>query len=511
MSHSQKDYDTLFNLSKEIRTLQGISSLLDWDQETYMPPMGAQIRAEQLKTLAGVVHKAQVSRTFSSALAKLININTGKNVGKQLSKPQQAALREWRRDYLHAKALPKSFVEKFAKLTSQAMQVWQHAKHNNVFQPFSPFLEQIVKMSRQKADYLGYKKHPYDALLDLYEPDVTVAEIDPLFKSLRTAIVTLLKNKTPFQTVDNHFLFGDFSKEKQLKFCRRILDAMGYDSSKGRLDFSEHPFCSSCHPNDSRITINMNQKSLMNSISAVMHEAGHALYDMGLPVEQYGSPLGEPVSHAIHESQSRWWETRIGLSRGFWQHFFPILKEEFKSKLGKMTVDQFYLAINKVIPNLIRIQSDEVTYSLHIILRYELEKALIEGSLKIREVPEAWNAKMKELLGIAPKTFSEGCLQDVHWSMGGFGYFPSYTLGNLAAAQLFEVFESAHPSWEKQVAKGDLLFMKDWLKQNVYQYGRQYPTKDLLKKATGKAFSAEAYVSYLNKKYKKFEGKTGAK
>lgn len=506
MNTDQRNYEQLHRLSKEIRTLQGVSSLLDWDQETYMPPKGAVVRAEQLRLLAGIIHQKQISRSFSTALSQLVKIPMGQLIAKTLSTPQKAAVREWRRDFLIAKALPKRFVEKFAKLTSQAIQVWHHAKSQDLFQPFAPFLEQLIRMAQEKAEYLGYKNHPYDALLDQFEPGMTVAEIDPLFNHLRTSIVKILNKASFSQHVDDRFLFGTFSKEKQMQFGHLVLKAMEYDLSKGRLDLSEHPFSSSCHPHDSRITTNVSHPSLMSNISAVMHEAGHGLYEMGLPVEHYGSPLAEPVSHAIHESQSRWWETRIGLSKPFWSHFFPLLKKHFKGKFDKITLDQFYLAINKISPSLIRIQADEVTYSLHVILRYELEKRLIEGSLKVRELPEAWNAKMQELLGITPTNYREGCLQDIHWSMGAFGYFPSYTLGNLAASHLFEAFEKKYKDWEQRVAKGELGFIKEWLDRSVYRYGRQYSCRELLQKVTGKPFSAKAYTTYLTKKYQNRTG-----
>jgi carboxypeptidase Taq len=240
----------------------------------------------------------------------------------------------------------------------------------------------------------------------------------------------------------------------------------------------------------------------MSNISAILHEGGHALYELGLPAESYGSPLCESISLGIHESQSRFWETRIGQSLPFWKHYLPLLKKTFKGPLEKTSLESFYKGINKVIPSFIRVEADEVTYSLHIILRFELEVELIQGTLSIREVPEAWNAKMQELLGIVPPTNTEGCLQDIHWSMGGFGYFPTYTLGNLYAAQLFEAFEKQNPTWKEKVAQGELLFIRDWLHQNVYQFGRMYSGKELLHRVTQKTFSEGSFIDYLNKKYK---------
>lgn len=499
---AQKDYDKLHALSHHSRTLSGIASLIEWDQETHMPPAGAGIRAEQLKTLAGLVHKERTSKKFASALSKLIDLKSGKNLAKGLSEAQQSALKHWRRDFIKDTALPARFVEEFAKLSSQAQLAWRQAKKEDSFQQFAPFLDKIIAMSRKKADYLGYSEHPYDALLDLYEPEMTTKEIRKIFTPLRQDIVTLLKKITSSKQVDDTFLHDKFDHEKQLEFGRRILKDMGYDFSKGRLDLSSHPFSSACHPTDSRVTTRIHPSSVMSNISVVLHEGGHGMYEMGLPVEQYGSPLGESISLGIHESQSRWWETRIGLSKPFWQHYLPLLKQQFKGKFDSISLENFYRAINKVEPSFIRVEADEVTYPLHVILRFELEVALIEGKLRVRDLPEAWNAKMQELLGITPSTNAEGCLQDIHWSMGALGYFPTYTLGNLYAAQFFQAFEKQYPKWADKVSKGELTFVKEWLHENVYQHGRRYSSAELIQRISGKPFSAEPYVKYLNAKYK---------
>lgn len=500
MKASEQDYQKLYELSKHARVLQGIMSILDWDQETYMPAGSAPIRAEQLKTMAGLIHREKTSRKFSNALSKLIDISTGKMKAKGLSPAQIAAVKEWRRDYLHDTALPSKFVEEFAKVSSQAIIAWRTAKKDNAFQQFAPFLDRIVGLCRKKADLLGYKDHPYDALLDQYEPDVKTREVSTLFSKLRETLTPMIK-KMAQQPVDDQFLFGKWDHAKQMAFSQKLLDAMNYDSNLGRVDFSSHPFSSASHPTDSRITTRIHPTSLISNIFVILHEAGHALYEMGLPQDEYGTPLGDARSLGVHESQSRWWETRIGMSRPFWQYFFPLLKETFKGQLDHITLDTFYRAINKVEPSFIRVEADEVTYPLHVVLRFELEKALIEGSLNVREVPEAWNAKMEEFLGIVPSTNTEGCLQDIHWSMGAFGYFPTYTLGNLYAAHLFEAFAKDHPNWEQLVAAGELKFIKLWLHEKVYQHGKRYGTQELLKQATGHDFSADPYLHYLKKKY----------
>lgn len=496
-----RSYDKLKQLSHQAYILCGISQLLDWDQETYMPQGAAPIRAVQLETLAGIIHTQKTSRKFASALAKLIDLTSGKVHAKTLSVDKKAALREWRKDYLQEKALPKKFVEQFAKLTSESIVAWREAKKRSDFNSFAPFLKKIIAQSRKKADLLGYQEHPYDALLDLYEPDMSVSKVTAIFSTLKPFLTNLIKKISSSVQPEDNFLSGTFSEQEQLNFSKQLLKAMGYDEKHGRLDLSTHPFSTSAHPTDTRITTRFHPTSFMNCISVVLHEAGHALYERGLPVEQFGTPLGSAISLGMHESQSRWWENLIGQSRPFWSFYLPLLKKQFKGNLEKVSLDQFYRAINKVQPSLIRVDADEVTYNLHIILRFELEKALIEGSLKVEEVPEAWNEKMQLLFRLSPKTDAEGCLQDIHWAMGGFGYFPSYTLGNLYASHFFSKFAEEHPDWEHRLSSGDLLFITQWLHAHVHQFGRQYRSPELLKKISGKPFTPEAFMHYLASKY----------
>lgn len=500
-SQAERDYHKLLEISKHARILAGIRSLLDWDHETYMPKGAGGIRAEQMKALTGLVHKEITGKPFSRALEKLVNLKTGKVKAAALDEPKKAALREWRRDYLKMTCLPTSFVEEFAALSSKSMQVWQEAKRSSDFSIFEPFLEKIITMCRKKADYLGYSDHPYDALLDEFEPDTTTKEIAGLFNPLKTNLTKLVQKISSKKTIDDSFLFGNFPQAKQLEFGQLILQSVGYSDEHGRLDLSTHPFSSACHPTDSRITTRIHKSSLMSNIFTILHEFGHSLYEMNLPASQYGSPLCDAISHGIHESQSRFWETRIGRSKAFWENFLPLLKKQFKGKLDKVALPAFYRSINKVEPSFIRVEADEVTYSLHVILRFEMERDLIAGKMKVSDIPDAWNEKMENLLGITPANDAEGCLQDVHWSMGAFGYFPSYTLGNLYAAQLFTAFARAFPNWEKRVAKGELDFIKEWLHQNVHQYGRQYSSRDLLQKITKKQFSSKYFIEYITNKY----------
>lgn len=498
----QKHYQKLHELSRRARTLSGISQLLEWDQETYMPAKAAEIRALQLSDLAGIVHSKKTCKKYAKALERLIDLNTGDVRAAGLSPEQQAAVKLWRRDYKIDTALPRAFVEDFARKTSEAQQVWRKARKENDFEAFAPYLEKIIELNRKKAEYLKYEDSPYDALLDLYEPGFKSSEVTALFTHLQKGIIDLLKKIQKAKPVGDSFLHGKFPHDKQMNFGHFLLKEIGFDFDKGRLDISTHPFSSSSHPNDSRVTTRIHLKGLFDNISSVLHEGGHSLYEMGLPANHYGSPLGEAISMGFHESQSRWWETRIGHSKPFWQHYLPFLKKEFQKSLSHVDLESFYKAINKVQPSFIRVEADEVTYNLHVILRYELELALIEGTLKVRDLPEAWNEKMKKFLGITPKSNAEGCMQDIHWSMGAFGYFPTYTLGNLYASHLFEKFEKDEPEWGKKIAAGKSMeFIKNWLQENIYCHGRRFASKELLKIITSKDFSSEAFLFYLNGKY----------
>lgn len=498
-----KEFHHLHTLSRETQLLSGIGQILDWDRETYMPPAGATMRAEQLELLAGLTHKQKTSKAFRQALEKLIHLDSGKLYAHThtLNPRQIAALHCWRHDYLKAVKLPEKFVKTFAKTSSQAITVWTTAKSENAFYKFAPYLDKLVTLSREKAELIGYEAHPYDVLLDDYEAGITTKEVNALFKKLRPAVTGLLDKIMRRKGIDDSFLHNVVSEEKQMHFNKELLRAIGFDFEKGRLDISSHPFSSSSSPIDNRITTRIDTRNFFSAISSTLHEAGHAFYEMGLSIENYGSPLGEPISLGAHESQSRWWENLIGRSKPFWHHFLPLVQKKFKGPLVDVSLDTFYKAINKVTPSLIRVEADEVTYSLHIILRFEIECALIEGALNIRDVPAAWNEKMQMYLGLTPPDDRQGCLQDIHWSMGGFGYFPTYTLGNLYASHLFLAFEKTFLDWEKQIAKGDCAFMLQWLHEHFHAYGRQYTSVELLKKITGKKFSETAYLDYLNKKY----------
>lgn len=481
-------FKTLHTIGKKAAHLNGVIHLLDWDQETYLPPEGAGPRSEQVALISSMRHDLLTSETYRQSLESF----------EPDTDNEKACKREWMLDFKQAIALPTAFVENFAKTTSEAIEIWKEARQKSDFSLFAPALKKVVSLSRQKAEYLGYKETPYDALLDLYEPDSTASSIQILFNDLKKEIIPLLKS---IKKGADKKLTGHFGQEEQLAFSRKIAEKMGFSFKSGRLDLTTHPFCTSLHPQDNRITTRVYTEEPISCLMGVIHETGHALYDAGLPVEWFGTPLGEYISMGMQESQSRFWETRIGQSRPFWKGFYPELKKTFSLQLQDISEEEFYQILNRVEPTFIRVEADEVTYPLHVILRFEIEKALINDLLPVEEIPALWNKKMEEYLGIVPPNDKLGCLQDVHWSMGGIGYFPTYTLGNMYAAILFDSFAKDHPDWEKRVGAGDLSFINDWQKRSVYQYGRKYRSKDLLEKISHTPFSAKPYIDYLKDKY----------
>lgn len=499
------DYKELAAFSTRIHTYGSILTLLHWDQETYMPPGGIAPRAKQISLLSTLIHEETTGRKFKGYLEKLVNISTGKVKIKGLSKPQLAAVREWRRDFLKATKLPSSFVETFSEVTSEATPVWAEAKKSNNFKLFAPFLEKILSLTRKKADILGFSDHPYDALIEAYEPCMTTNRVGTIFEGLQKELKGLLKKIKASPQIDDRFLQEKVSDEKQLAIGRLTLSKLPMDMAYTRLDLSSHPFSLALHPHDSRITTRIIPHAFASNIFSILHEAGHSMYEMGLPTQQWGTPLADYVSLSIHESQSRWWESLIGRSLPFWKFFYPFLQQEL-SDLKKVPLDRFYRAINKVKPSFIRVEADEVTYCLHVILRFEIEKMLVSGQLEVADLPDAWNSKMKEFFGITPPNDAQGCLQDIHWSIGSFGYFPTYALGNLFSAQFFSAFDKQHPDWGQRIEKGELAFVREWLKEHIHRWGRMYNSDELVKKVTGKPLSEVPYCSYLKKKYSEIYG-----
>ena len=393
---NDKRYDKIFQLSRHTALLNSAQALLDWDQETYMPKGAIEGRSEQKEYLAGLIHRSKTSKSFAKALDALIDLKTGEIKEDRLPPPQIAALREWRRDYLRTVKLPNAFIKRFAKTTSTAAHVWQTAKEHNDFKSFAPHLKKIVLLSRKQADLLGFKEHPYDALLDLYEPEMTTSFLTPLFSQLRLSLTQLLKEIGGQPAFEEDFLYRHCPGHQQMTFAHKVLHHMGFHPATSRLDTAAHPFCTGIHPTDTRMTTKIHPENILFNLGATMHEGGHGLYHKNLPSEHFGSPLCESVSLGIDESQSRWWEVLIGQNKAFWTYFFPLLQREFPEQFSAVPFDPFYAALNAVKPGFIRIEADEVSYNLHVIVRFEIEKGLMDGSIDVKDIPDIWNEKMRE-------------------------------------------------------------------------------------------------------------------
>lgn len=489
----------------EIQRINSAASLLSWDQETYMPAGGGEARAEQIAVLQGLAHQKLVGAEVESLLAKWVDPATGQAIeqpGEAWDEPSRSLLREAWRDFSRAKKLPSDFVVRLSRECSLAQQVWAEAREQNQFGMFLPNLRTVLDLKREEAHYLGYKDSPYDALLDIYEPGSTIATLRPLFAQLKARLVPLLRRVTQSSVnIDDSILKHSYDQARQVEFGRLVLMAMGYDFERGRLDLSAHPFTTSFHPSDVRVTTRVHEHELQSCLFSCIHEGGHGLYDQGLDPRYFGTPLGDSVSLGIHESQSRLWENCVGRSRAFWRFFYPLLQQIFHHQLRGVDSEQFYAAINCVKPSLIRVEADELTYNLHIMLRFEIEQDLIEGRTKPDDLPGIWNQKMREYLGIVPERDADGVLQDVHWSLGSFGYFPTYTLGNLYSVQFYQQAKLEIPHLEDEIAAGQLMVLRRWLGQKIHCWGRMFTPDHLARRVTGSSVDPEPFLAYLEKKY----------
>ena len=497
---SPKHTDTFEKLSREFReiaTLGTCEAILSWDEVTYMPQGGADHRANQKALLAGIFHKKATSPAIGQWLSELESSELAKN-----GNPQAANVREIRRQYDKMVKLPESLVTEFTRVTSLAHPIWVEARKNNDFKSFLPSLEKIIDLCRQKAEAIGYKEEPYDALMDDYEPNTTSKQVEKVFTALRADLVPVLDSitrgtrKSPVEIVERKY-----PTAAQQAFSELAARAIGYNFKSGRLDVTTHPFCTHIGPGDVRITTRYNENRFNDAFFGVLHEAGHGIYEQNLRTDEFGLPTGEACSLGIHESQSRMWENFVGRSKPFWEHFFPEARKAFPEALGKVALDDFYFAVNDVRPSFIRVEADEVTYNLHIMLRFEMELALIRGDLAAKDAPAAWNEKFKHYFGLDVKKDADGCLQDVHWSAGLFGYFPTYALGNLYAAQFFAQADKDLGGLHAQFAKGSFEPLRKWLTEKIHVHGRRYPAPELVQSVTGKPLSAEPLIAYLKGKF----------
>lgn len=486
--------DALKDRYADINALRAAISIMDWDQQTYMPRGGAEARAEHV----GILSRMEHEMATDSSIGKLID------TAKAETEPDTenaALLRVIKREFDLKTKLPAELVAEKTRLAAIAHEDWVKARANNDFKGFAPTLEKMFDICRKEAGYLGYKDSMYDALLDQYEEGATAADARGMFETLKPRNVALVKAiQERGRPIDDSGLYGTWDEAKQRQFTEKIVSAIGFDFARGRQDTAPHPFCTGWSVGDIRLTTRF-KDYIGSAIFGSLHEAGHGMYEQGSPVEWDRTPLAGGVSLGVHESQSRTWENIVGRSKAFWKLFLPDLQALFPV-LDSYDLETWYRAINKVQPSLIRVEADEVTYNLHVLVRFEIEQDILENRLAIKDLPEAWNAKYTEYLGITPQNDSEGCLQDVHWSMGSIGYFPTYSMGNLLSYQFWAKLQDDLGDTDALIAKGEFAPILGWLQEKIYRQGQRYAPKDLVMRVTGKPMGADDYLTGLEAKYK---------
>lgn len=492
------------DLVSEIYDVRTTAALLDWDQQTMMPTGGAEGRAYQMATLMSIAHRKFTSAVFGEALeaaeAAVRDLDPDSDDTRHVMRVK--------RDYVKQVKVPAEWVNEFTRTTSIAQQVWQHAKPKSDFEAFKPHLQRIVELRREYANFFQPYDHIYDPLLDDFEPGMKSAHVVEVFTELRKEQAALVQAIAEKPQPDGSILHQSFSMDRQRAFGEEVIRKFGYDFDRGRQDMSAHPFTTSFGLGDVRITTRFQEDFLSPALFATMHEAGHAIYEQGIKPSLARSWVADGASLGIHESQSRLWENLVGRSRPFWSCFYPKLRAVFPDALGQVDEEMFFRAVNKVEPSLIRVEADEATYNLHIMLRFELERALLEDDLTVDDLPQAWNDRFEAYLGIRPPDHAHGVLQDVHWSGGSMGYFPTYALGNLIAAQWWEKILEDVPDVEDQIAQGEFGELLKWLRQNIHQHGAKFMPDELIQRVTGKALSAQPYIAYLKSKFGALYGLT---
>ena len=494
----QERYNEYVQKMHKIADVKYALAVLQWDQETYLPPKGADFRAQQMATLSEIAHTLFAEDHLGKLLEEL-------TVTDGLDPDQRRNAEHTLEDYRKNKKYSPQFVRELSECTSRSYFAWIEARKKNDFSVFKKSLQDLINLKRKESDILDYDQHPYDAHLNEYEKGASVEWLDAMFKELEPPLRQILADVSGKPQPEDHFLFQHFDKDAQWHLGLDLLKQVGFDFDAGRQDISEHPFTTNFSPLDVRVTTRIDENDFTSMAWSCLHEGGHAMYEQGLPVRQYGLPLGEYCSVAIHESQSRLWENCIGRSLPFLEHNMPLFKKYFP-QLNSLTSHQLFAGVNRVKPSLIRTEADELTYHFHIMIRYRLEKKLIEGTLNAEEIPGFWNESYRSLLGVEIPDDKRGCLQDIHWSHGSFGYFPTYSLGSLYAAQFFAAMKKQHDQLEHQISNGDYLFVHQWLRDNVYQYGKTFTGSDLCNKITGEPLQLRYFTQYLTDKYKMIYG-----
>ena len=494
--------DRLKEIIGQVSDIRSATSLLSWDQQTYMPAGGNEARGHHLATLGKVGHELATS----DEVGKLLSDLKREYAGSDASSDEAAMVRVAARDYDKDVRVPADFIVEQAMVTSAAFEAWGAARAKSDFSIFRPHLEKVVELVRKYTTFFPPADHPYDILLDDYEPGMKTAEVQAIFDAVRPKQVELIKAIAARPQINDKFLHKKFNEQKVWDFSAGVTRVFGYDWARGRMDRAPHPFESSFSINDVRITNRFEPDRPLATLFSAMHESGHGMYEQGVNRAYERTSLAHGTSLAVHESQSRMWENVVGRSLPFWEFFYPKLKAVFPSQLDGVGLKNFYKAINKVEPSFIRVNADEATYNLHIMLRLELEIGMIEGKFAVKDLPDLWNTRMREYLGVTPPNDAEGVLQDIHWSSGSIGYFSTYALGNLISAQLWERINKDIRNLDEQIRKGKFEELLAWLRTNVHKHGRKYNPQDLVQKVTGSRISSEPYVRYLTGKYSEIYG-----
>ena len=489
--------DLFMERVRKIKSYEEAVSLMHWDLRTGAPRAGVPQRSQTIGLLQTEAFKLTIADEMGEWLAAL----SQSEAWEQLTPMEKRLVEVMKRRFERSRKIPSEMFQAYVTLVSEAESVWEEAKRAADFAKFQPYLEKIVDYNRQFAELWGYEDHPYDALLDDYDPGMTVHKLDRLFGQVRESIVPLVAHVKNSPQPDVSFLKQSFSKEQQREFSTFILKELGYDFDAGRLDETEHPFAIGLNPRDVRVTTRFKPDDLTFALFSTIHECGHALYEQNISAELTGTPLAEGASYGIHESQSRFWEIFISMSRPFWNRYLRELQRVFPGQLDDVSVDQFYRAINRAEPSLIRIEADELTYNLHIMIRYEIEKQLIAGQIEVKDLPQIWNDKYEEYLGVRPSHDGEGVLQDVHWSGGSFGYFPSYSLGNMYAAQICAKMKQELPDFTGLVERGEFAPIKEWLTERIYRHGMKMKPEQFIQQVTGEELDARYLIEHLQTKF----------
>jgi len=486
----------------EVADIGRAASVLSWDQQVNMPPGGNEARGQQLATLSKIAQE----KFITDENGQLIEDLKQEFAGADPDSDDAALIRVTARNYDKARRVPPEFISEQALVSSKAFEAWVEARSKSNFSIFQPHLEKVVELVQRYVSFFPPADHPYDTLLDDYEPGMKTTDVQTIFNGLRPKQVKLIKAIAASRQVKDDFLFKKYNEKKLMDFGVNVITKYGYDWSRGRQDKAPHPFETTFSVDDVRITTRYENDNPLATLFSTMHESGHAMYEQGVNPAYERTPLSGGTSLAVHESQSRMWENLVGRSLPFWEHFYPALKKTFPSQLDGVSLKTFYKAINKVEPSLIRVNADEATYNLHVMLRLELEIGMVEGSMAVRDLPEIWNTKMKEYLGIVPPDAARGVLQDIHWSGGAIGYFSTYALGNLISAQLWEKIRKDIQNLDDQICRGDFSELLAWLRKNIHQHGHKYEPQVLVEKVTGSKITPEPYVRYLTKKYGEIYG-----